>query len=63
MTQPKESEMPVFLTDGITFIGPYQIGTFDIPRGERTLREIHGASEVYAVRAETLEAAKRTFRK
>lgn len=32
----------VFLTDGTTFVGPYIVGAFDIPRGTAFLREAHG---------------------
>ena len=53
---------PIFLTDGTTFVGPYgPTEDFAIMRGTRTLREGHGATEVFAVAAETVAQAKATF--
>lgn len=53
----------VFLTDGIRFIGPYVVGSFDIGRGTRTLRETLGATDVYAVKGTTLLEAKAAWAK
>lgn len=52
----------VFLTDGQIFLGPYLPGTFDLARGTRALREVHGAAEVHAMRAGDLLEAKRKWR-
>lgn len=52
----------VFLTDGTTFLGPYlkdEMGPRI--RGERHLREVCGAEDVYSINAKTEEQAKRTW--
>jgi hypothetical protein len=53
----------IFLTDGTTFIGPYKPGDPAIARGTRTLREGHGAADVYAVDGDTLEQARQAWRR
>lgn len=54
----------VFLTDGTPsgWIGPYLPGDLAIATGSRWLREVHGATEVFAVRAPSIELAKATYR-
>jgi hypothetical protein len=47
-----------WLTDGRVYLGPYgDEEPFAIMRGERTLRETHGAPEVWRVRATSREGA------
>lgn len=52
----------VFLTDGTTFLGPYLADEMG-PRinGERHLREVCGAEDVYSISAKTEEQAKRAW--
>lgn len=55
--------MLIFLTDGRTYLGPYDPdeASFAIPRGVRTLRENHAATDVYSVPATTEQEARRRF--
>lgn len=52
----------IFLTDGRHWIGPYVVGDIAINRGKLELTENYGATEVYAVTADTEEQARRTFK-
>lgn len=57
-----DKETYVFLTDGKTFIGPYsREEPLAIHRGTRTLHDVHGAIDVWAVNADTDEEARRLF--
>lgn len=51
-----------FLTDGKTFLGPYGDDEIQsLVRARRTLIEVHEATNVYAIKAENDESARRTW--
>lgn len=55
----------IYLTDGRNWHGPYdkETETVDIHRGERYLREVQHAGQLWAVEAGSEEEAKRKFSK